>query len=552
MRKPNAGVRWLLGLIAVGALLLPIGGAAREDVGSAEPRYATDAGTVAPSPPTAERQPPGARAESRRLYERLIGMRRALAAKAAARPQAPAPIREISLDPTSPQAETRFHGSPAAFIATTKENTLADDVGKASQVTEPSAVNEGRHVTMAGNWYRSRSGNQGTTWTNIAIPAGPATAPTFCCDIDTLYDASRAVTFQSLFYFRDFDADPNPDNGVVRIMVRRQPNLAENCSYDIDPDGASDNVLPDFPHIALSNDYLYLSTNELTNGGGQTAKVRRFNVDQLADCVDATTNTFSLPSATIGQRVLRPVEGAKETMYWAALLGSASSTTMRLFKWPETSASVTSQDIALGETSLFGDTDCRGGTNNTDWWDPLTASVTGFELVGAVGGNTITFVWDAKGGAGHTQGHVHGLKLRESPTIVKTADIAYFNSGFCIGYPAIASNERGDFGLSLAAGGKSGGAGPAVQAWVGLDDDLDGGTTDFVVARSGTHNPANGRYGDYFTVHQHEPCDQFFTGTNYVFTGGGAAPNVDALYVTFGRGREKPCFDGWTDEDRVP
>jgi hypothetical protein len=172
--------------------------------------------------------------------------------------------------------------------------------------------------------------------------------------------------------------------------------------------------------------------------------------------------------------------------------------------------------------------------------------------VGAVGANTIEFLWDTKGDLTHPQGHIHGVKLRADPSIAKKSDVVIQNPGFCIGFPAIAANERGDFGMTLSAGGKAGGGGPAVQAWAALDDDLDGGTTDFVVVDAGTHNPSGGRYGDYFTIHQFEPCDLFFNATNYVFTGGGGATNVDALYMTFGRGRESPCFNGWKDENRIP
>jgi hypothetical protein len=546
-------LKWALGLIAVVALaIVPVVNAT--DEGSSEQTlgsFTTEQSTITPDRPS-EPLSPSARSEGARLHRGLIELRREEAAEAAARPQEPTPQRELSAAAAEPQAESRFHGTPGAFIFASRENTLADDGGRASEVSEPSAVSEGRHVMMAGNWYRSRSSDGGTTWTNIPIGAGPTEAPNFCCDIDTVYDQARGVTLQSLLYGRNFDADPKIDNGVVRIVVRRQMDLGDNCVYTIDPDGATNDVVPDFPHIALSNNSLYLATNDIKNSGGQTARMYRYNLDEIADCASTTGGVFSLPSSTLGQRVFRPVDGATTAMYWGALVGSTSSTTLRVYKWPEGSSTITSVDVTLGETSNFGDTDCRGGTNNTDWWDPLTASITGFELVGAVGGNTLQFLWDVKGGGSHTQGHIHGVKLRAEPSIAKTANVLIQNGNFCLGFPAIASNERGDFGLSLSAGGKSGGAGPAIRSWAGLDDDLDGGTTDFVTVRTGTHNPAGGRFGDYSTVHQSEPCDQFFSATNYIFRNGGGATNVDALYITFGRGRETPCFNGWSDEDRIP
>jgi hypothetical protein len=548
-RRREWGMWAVAAAILVALLAAPSGGvnSARQGDNANGTAYTTSSELVQPGDAAALAPSTAASAATREAtYQKILRLRGQEVAQAAARPQAPTVNRTIAAPDTTAQAAgTRFHGTPSTFITATKENTLADDLGRASQVTEPSAVNEGRHVLMSGNWYQSRSTDGGTTWTNLPIPAGPASAPNFCCDIDTVYDQGRGVSFRSLLY-----TDTN--NGIVRIFVRRQIDAADACFYDIDPDGTTNNVTPDFPHLALSNNFLYLATNEIASTGGQAAKVRRLNLDQMADCVTASTTTFSMPSTTMGQRVFRPVEGAKGTMYWAALVGSTTSTTLRVWRWAESSAAPLSSDIVLGQTSTLGNTDCRGGTNNTDWWDPLTASVIGFELVGAVGGNTLEFLWDVKGDAAHVQGHIHGVKLNILPSITKASDVTIQNSTFCMGFPAISSNERGAFGLSLATGGKAGGLGPAIRAWVGLNDDFASVTPAFVQIRAGTHNPTNGRYGDYFTVHQHEPCDVFFNATNYVFTGGGGATNVDALYATFGRGRDTPCFNGWKDEDRLP
>mgnify|MGYP005851136125 CR=1 FL=1 len=114
-------------------------------------------------------------------------------------------------------------------------------------------------------------------------------------------------------------------NEVVRIFVRRSIPLANNCAYDIDPAGTANNILPDYPHLGISNNHLYLTTNNIGPTGWAGSQVRRFNIDQMADCATTTVNTFTRTGAP-GQRVFVPVEGAREIMYWGML---ESRTTFR-------------------------------------------------------------------------------------------------------------------------------------------------------------------------------------------------------------------------------
>src|SRR5215218_805304 len=162
-------MRWALGSLTLAVLALAPIGSARDDAAfeSNQRDWTTEQGTIAPAKPSTEPLTKSARAEGRRLYERLLALRRAEVARATARSQEPTPVRELPADNAEPQAEGRFHGTPSGFVNVFEENTLADDAGKASQVAEPSAANEGRYVMMAGNFYRSRSVDGGATWTNI-------------------------------------------------------------------------------------------------------------------------------------------------------------------------------------------------------------------------------------------------------------------------------------------------------------------------------------------------------------------------------------------------
>ncbi|MBI3989330.1 MAG: hypothetical protein HY347_06905, partial [candidate division NC10 bacterium] len=443
--------------------------------------------------------------------------------------------------------EARFHGTPSdLIIGRNHQNSRANDTGLASTLAEPAAANDGVHIFYTGTTHAEFSTDGGVTWTDVPISGGPPDAPIPCCDLDVIYDQARGVTFWSVFYTNFLTT-----NGVIRIFVRRTVPGGNDCSYDIDPAGAANNILPDFPHLGISNNHLYLTTNNLTFGiSWDGAQVRRFSLDQLADCApNVMVTTFSY-KGTVGQRVFVPVEGARETMYWGML---ENSTTFRIFKWPQTASAPTSVTRTIS-ASTFTNPDCRGGVGNRDWTDDLWARISGFNRRGAVGGGRIAFFWNVGPDPAHPQGHVHGAIFRESDFKLLTQP-SLFNDNTCIGLPMVSANERGDLGISIAAGGKAGGGGSAAQGFVGLDDDFTPGIGNFgtlVMIADGTHNRDDERHGDYFTIHPHEPCDLYFVATNYALKDGDSVANVNERYVEFGRGRDSKCYFGWRDQIRSP
>ena len=62
------------------------------------------------------------------------------------------------------------------LIRRNNQNTRASQVS--STLAETAAANDGNSVYYTGNTYASFSNDLGVTWTNVAIPAGPADAPT--------------------------------------------------------------------------------------------------------------------------------------------------------------------------------------------------------------------------------------------------------------------------------------------------------------------------------------------------------------------------------------
>jgi hypothetical protein len=499
----------------------------------------TASSTIAPDAPSAVARPAAklSPAELNRM-QRRIEARREAAMGVAGKPVIGSPVGTEA--PDSPA--TALPGSRASranLVIRNNKNTQASAVG--STLAEPSAANDSTQALYGGNTYLSTSTNSGSTWAAATIPAGPADAPTACCDLDAVHHAGLDTTFHTVLY-----TNAALTNGVVRIFVRQGTiSGGVDCSYTIDP-GGTGTMLPDYPHIGVSNGFVYLTMN-LINGSGSWAgaQVRRFNASQMSSCVTASTNTFT-HTGTVGQRVLTPAEGATTTMYFGS---NESSSVFRIFRWPESSTAVSQFTRTLSHASNFTNPDCRGGTGNFDYIERSTSwSIAGFRLRGAVSpGNRVWFLWNAGPDSSHVQAHLNSAIFTDSSSPTTLASPAVFNQGLCFGYPAISAKTAGgfgEFGLTLAYGGKAGGAGAAAQGAITVDDSASSGNHFAALTKtaSGTHNRSDSRFGDYFTIRNNDKCSTTgWTATNYSLLSGTATANVNARYVEFQSSTHPAC-----------
>jgi hypothetical protein len=514
-------------------------------------RYPTNAVRVEPT--LARDFRPGtplSAAESRQLLRELHRLEDVASAGVEVPPGSARVPGGEAAQPSTETAAARFHGVPSAMVTGRNvTDTLARCATTCSTLAEPAAANEGSRVLLAGNnRHIEFSTNGGTSFTASSFPAGPASAPTACCDNDVVYDPSRGVTFDSILYLTR-NASGTPVNGIIRIFVRRSIDTAPACFYDLDYDGTANNVVPDFPHIALGNDFLYVSANRISGTSWIGSSIQRLNIDNLSDCVTAAGNTFIAPTAQ-GQRVLTPAEGATDVMYFA---WAEDTTDLRIFAWPEASNSASSV-LKSVSAMTFGDADCRGGTGNADWADSIEASGLGFasRTVVQEAKNLVSVFLATAADASHAQGHIHGFTFRVggSPTaLTLVSSPVVFTTSQCTGLPSVASNVRGDLGVMIAIGGRAGGGGTAGHAAFFMIDQFNPGPGGFslTTAVNGTQNRSDSRYGDYFTVRRHSPDGLFFSATAYALNGGTALSNVDARYVEFGRGRDAQGYLAWRD-----
>jgi hypothetical protein len=405
-------------------------------------------------------------------------------------------------------------------------------------LAEPAAANDGNEVFYGGNTYFSRSSNNGANWTYEAIPGGPADAPNPCCDLDTVHHNGLDTTFVSVLYINGAR-----NNGVVRIFVRRGTIAGgADCSYDIDPGGAG-TLLPDYPHIAVSNNYVYLTTNNVSPTAWTGAQIRRLNASQMANCQTAATTTITY-TGTDGQRVLTPAEGATTTMYLGV---NRSANLFRILRLPESSSTLSQFDRTLSHGTNFpaSDPDCRGGTGNLNYMEGAV-TITGFDLRGAVvPGNRIWFLWNADHDFSHPQVHMHSAIFSE-PGLATLASPSVWSTSQCLGYPALGANSEGEFGLTFAAGGRSGGGGTAAQGAIAVDDSQSSGNLfpTFTITAAASHNPSDERFGDYFTIRKNNKCfgSYGWAATNYGLAFGNTqSQNVNARYVEFQSNTHPAC-----------
>jgi hypothetical protein len=316
-------------------------------------------------------------AQHQMLYEGLVARRHAIASMKGLLAVGPAEAEELASSVQETKvalAGDNANGltpSPGSFYI--GRNSIYNVVGDGQSLTaEPAIANSGAKWIGTQNWSRAYSNNSGSTWTAIADDVGPPDAPFFCCDQDAVHDHGRDVTIYSILFLSSAQT-----TGAVRLYVRNAANTGNSCTYTIDP-GAG--TLLDYPYLGLGNNYIYLTTNDISGNSWTGARVYRYNLDQITTCASASGNIITW-TGSVGQVVWTPARSATDTMYLATI---ENTTQNRYFSWPESSTSMTSALITVG-SSNYGAATCTGGTGNNNWMaDTLSTSSIGFQIRSAL------------------------------------------------------------------------------------------------------------------------------------------------------------------------
>jgi hypothetical protein len=431
-----------------------------------------------------------------------------------AEPQAPAIIRETAapgeISPMVPGTLSLRRVSSLAAVSTSK-----------SHVLEPAVVNDGKNVFFTANWFSARSTNNGTSWTYVNPYAD---FPSFCCDQDVVYDSARSA----IIWFRQGVADAS---GVNTIKVSVSTDGAANfCTYDFSPtnlDATWTGQWFDYPHLSLSNDFLYIATNVFNASDAfQRSLMIRMPLDELSTCAGFTY------SWQTGTGTWTPVQGATENMYWAQHI---NNTTLRIFKWPESSATATQKDVtipawstdAISCTTADGFNACGRSDNRilSGWRSEWTAKP-GLKMLG--------FFWNVAADQTFLKAYTNAALIRED-TLAYVARPYIYNSTLAYIYASGAPNARGNIGISVT------GVGSYPNHYVGVRDDF-ASSWKMKLVTTGLKGPNDDKWGDYSRVRPHSPANLNWVATGWTLNAAGVSV---PKFVIFGRDRDLGAFSRW-------
>jgi hypothetical protein len=280
----------------------------------------------------------------------------------------------------------------------------------------------------------------------------------------------------------------------------------------------------DYPDLAVSNRFLYAST-DVFGGGGRL--VLRIPLDKLA--AGGTIN-------------FQYTDAAKSTSAWGAHLvqqtraqavwvGQPDNSTLEVFTMPDGGSTYSSFTVPVA-TWPNGSHSSIGPDGN-DWLTKLR-DFPNFAVTGGVerrGGNVVV-AWSASSGKGsssgfdfpNTHGRVAEINMSDHTVV---SEMQVWNPDYAFAYPALAVNNKNEVGIILGWGG------PANHANCAM-----GIIGDFVVwFRDGSTRTVQ-RFGDYLTTRPAQRDGKLFAGFGYFVTGVAGQPSqctYNPIYVRYGR-----------------
>ncbi len=448
-------------------------------------------------------------------------------------------------------------GSPAAVQATVATNANHGDTtgpndfvffqnnalgsGQGSNLNVTSEANvaaNGPASFQTGNFYDSLNGNYGDagSWRYInpstTFPNTGDFAGGFCCDQRVAEDQARHLT---IWYMQYNDTGPaGSRTNAGRLAAFISPYDMQNGIihwWDLPARatwGAPLNRSIDYPNMQVSNNYVYITTNEGVSGSGSvnSADVVRFPLSQIASGASQLNGTLWRLGNDIS---LAATNGATTTMYFGEVTGGNS---VRVFRQNESDTNLPPTDIN-NLPNTYGGTHTSLAPGNVNWTARTDNRMqVGWQGTWANNQAVIGFLWDSAQGSGRPQPFVRGLLLNTSLGVIGAPDI--FNNGYAFELPMVATNARGHLGGTLWIGGGTWGN-PGTQVLIA--DDISGFPTNggWTLFDAGDGSAANGNMGDFNGAQRFDGGGgNTWVGSSYIYT-----PGVTHRYFWFGRERDR-------------
>ena len=282
----------------------------------------------------------------------------------------------------------------------------------------------------------------------------------------------------------------------------------------------------DYGELGVGTTQLYLSTT--LYGPTQGLVVFRIPIEALNVVGSLTYRQTNVNDGTVAQGS-RLSQNPDDTVFWAG--HSDPGTTVRVFKWTESSTSYSWNDLTIdswpSNTSNFVST-CPGN-RTTNWLFVNSAN----NIIGSTrrSNNEVWFGWNANSGGGFPNPHAQVLQVNVAdwPSISKIKQWQIWNPNFAFAFPYFyTSSECDDVGLAVVFGGGSFNPSSALGV---INSD---GVLTQTVYYPELSDTCEFRFGDYLTVRSENGVD--YEGFVYAMQSTDSGVERNPRYVEFGRG----------------
>lgn len=455
----------------------------------------------------------------------------------------PIPIGEFGapflVPPTTTGATQPSAGSGVTFV----RDTASGQPGLFPP--DPTAAAGGGVVFASGNTYTLFSKDDGQTFTRIdPTTIFPQSDGGACCDQVITYVQKVDLFFWLIQYKSSAPVPPSttlPGPNRLRIAWATPQSMINNINawtyVDLQSSTFSlGNQALDFPDLAYTNSYLYISVDRATTATNvQGLIVSRISfADITAPNATSVGVQYLSPNETTDQNFAtgaRLTQSSPDAMYWA---GHIDTSKMKVFHWADNSNSVDDHDV---QVNTWCNTDYTSlAPDGVQWLDNTRTSGTGSVIgatrkYGVLGANgEIWFAWGAGRDSGScTQGrpqpYVKIARVDET-NFKAVGEYHIWNSNYAFAYPALATDPSDEIGVAVSFGGPSNFASTTVGYlfdYVVYYTEASDVTLTFTQTNAAGNTIVDSagnpvlftRWGDYFVVRNSGPGNALFSSEGY-------------------------------------
>ena len=367
---------------------------------------------------------------------------------------------------------------------------------------------------------------------------------TACCDNDVIYNPIHDMFLWYLQGRTEMDGANTLALGVSKDKLQSWQFIK------FKPSSINDtwtNQMSDYPYLALSNKYLYISMNIVKkppffDSPSIHPVVLRIALEDLANGLPPAIEYYDdnyLPSSAHSFTL---VQGANDTMYWGIHL---SNDKMKLYRWsdllPKISVNTYERNVPPWTSFNRGQGDCTG-PNNINWCARGQSKIRGAFITN----NLVGFVWDANKNTSNVLSENSSIGFPfpyiDGATFDTKNNMSYFsrpliwNPNYAWMYGYTSPDKQGNVGIQAFYGG--GKYNPSIAVGV---------ANDFVAPNSwhmlplvnGSDGPAGASFmdpsawGDFVRLRPSYDNSSKWVGSGWTLQGGHQANNIDPKFFKF-------------------